>query len=272
MPRYVGDTWTITANLVDASGQPADATSVSVTIRLPDGTSVGPFTMTHGVTGQYTYAYLAVQAGMHSATFAAVGAISPVGVVDFYAYPAAPGIVTLAETKTELRIAPTVTAYDDQLRGWIVASKTLLEQRTGPLVSRTVVDRFSGGKPSVTLTQPPVVAIVSVTETNYTLQPGDYALNGSSGILTRMFGSFPYRFLDGRDNIVVTYTAGVAGVWGENIRLANLELLRTWWLATQQQYSGGGAAEDAAYANMIYYLPPRVEKMLGTSDLPPGIA
>lgn len=281
MARYVGDVFTLTANVTDINGAPADATSVSVTVRSPDNTTGSPQTMTHGATGVYTYAFTAVLAGMHTASFVATGAVAPIGSVDFYVYPtgsATTGIVTLAETKTELRIASGVSTYDNQLMSWIAASKTLIEQRVGPMVPRTVVDVFDGSKVSVTLTQPPVISITSITEGTYTCIPADYTLSKPSGVVTRMFGQYPYRWLDGRQNIVVTYLAGVTGPWNENIRLANLELLRTWWVATQsmsrpQALSGsGGMADDMTSQGITYYMPPRVEKMLGVSDLPPGIA
>lgn len=279
--RYVGDAFTLTANVTDINGAPTDATSVTVTIRSPDNTTGSPQTMTHGATGVYTYAFTATLGGMHTASFVATGAVAPVGSVDFYVYPtgsAATGIVTLAETKTELRIASGVTTYDNQLQAWIAASRNLIEQRVGPMVPRTVIDVFDGAKVSLTLTQPPVISITSITEGAYTLTTNDYVVSKPSGIVTRMFGQYPYRWLDGRQNIIVTYLAGVTGVWLENIRLANLELLRTWWVATQsmsrpQALTGsGGMADDMTAQGITYYMPPRVEKMLGVSDLPPGIA
>lgn len=293
MARFVGDTWTITTTVVDSTNTPVDATSVSITIVLPDGTATAPAAMTHSATGIYTYAYPTTQAGMHSARFVATGAISPVGQLDFYVYPLVTGLVSLEEVRAHLRIAPaSLPSYQTRLLSWIQASRVLIEDEVGSLTITAYDEWYDGGYHSIMLLESPVSSITAVTETfganvvrTLTLQPIDgvssvnafgYTIDYATGQLIRRVTGIAAPFALGRRNIHVQYSAGTSGVWRENYRLANLEQLRVWWLASQDNNNPqplSGAAYDETAADLrMGGLSPRVMQMLGRRTRTEGMA
>ena len=291
MARWVGDTWTITCTVTDPVGTPVDATSVTATVLLPDGTTSGPTAMTHTGTGVYTLAYVSTLAGMHSATFTATGAIAPVGMTDFYVYPLAQGLVSLEEVRSHLRITPEKLAtYSTRLLSWIQASRVLIEDIVGALTVTTHDEWYDGGHPSIMLLESPVASITAVTETfganvvrTLTLQQIDgilpvnaygYTVDYDTGLLIRRVTGIAAPFALGRRNVRVQYSSGQPGAWRENVRLANLETLRVWWLASQdgndpQPLSGG--AYDEAVPALVGELPARARQMLGRRTRVTGI-
>ena len=292
MARWIGDTFTVTCDVVDDSGYPADATAVTVTVVQPDGTAVGPFAMVHADTGVYTYAFTSTLAGMHSARFAATGANASVGVVDFYVYPLAQGLVSFEEVRAHLRISTVKAAtYRDRLLGWIQASRVLIEDIVGSLTVTAYDEWYDGGSAVIMLLESPIASIMSVTETfganvvrTLTLEPIDgatpvnaygYTADYDTGQLIRRVTGIAAPFALGRRNIHVVYAAGERGPWRENIRLANLETLRVWWLASQDGNDPAplsGAGYDEPAGAMVGELPPRARQMLGRRTRGPGMA
>jgi hypothetical protein len=297
MPKYVGDTFNVTATLTSASGALTDAGSVAVTITLPDQTTTaGPFAMTHASLGVYTYPYVATVPGMHKATFAVTGGGSGVGAgfVAFYVEPLRTGIVTELEVKTHLRISDAAWVnYRDRILLWIQASRNLIEGVTGNLTITTQDEWADGGSPLIMVLEPPIYSMTAVTETfganivrALTLQPldGNSSVNAYgytvddyfSGKLTRRVTGLAAPFALGRGNIHLQYKSGVAAEWDPNIRLANLELVRLWWIASQDQSNPqpeSGPEYDEAPGTLVGEMPPRVERMLGRRDDSPfGIA
>ncbi len=292
MARWVGDTFTVTCDVVDDSGYPADATAVTVTVVQPDGAAAGPFAMTHADTGVYTYAFTSSVAGMHSARFTASGANASVGVVDFYVYPLAQGLVSLEEVRAHLRISvPKLAAYRDRLLGWIQASRVLIEDIVGSLTVTAYDEWYDGGSAVIMLLESPIASVTSVTETfganvvrTLTLEPIDgatpvnaygYTADYDTGQLIRRVTGIAAPFALGRRNIHVVYAAGERGPWRENIRLANLETLRVWWLASQDGNDPAplsGAGYDEPAGALVGELPPRARQMLGRRTRGPGMA
>ncbi len=292
-PRFVGDTWTITTTVVDATGTPVDASSVSIVIALPDGTVTTSTPMTHAGTGIYTYAYPTTQAGMHSARFTATGAVSPGGQVDFYVYPFLTGLVSLEEVRSHLRIAPaSLATYQTRLLSWIQASRVLIEDEVGSLTVTAYDEWYDGGSPTIMLLESPVASIVKVTETfganivrTLTLEPIDgvnpvdaygYTLDYATGQMVRRVTGIAAPFAMGRRNVHVQYSAGTAGAWRENVRLANLEQLRIWWLAAQDgnnpQPLSGAPYDESVQDFQMGGLAPRVMQMLGRRTKTEGVA
>ena len=281
--------------MTDSTGAPADASGgVTVTFRLPDGTASGPFAMTHGGLGVYTYALLSTQAGMHTAVCTASGTVAPLEPLDFYVYPIQPGLVSLEETRAYLRITAAKLAqgtYRTRLLSWIQASRVLIEDIVGSLTITTHDEWYDGGYQTIMLLESPVSSVTTVTETfganvirTLTLQVLDgisatdaygYTIDYDTGQLVRRVTGIAAPFALGRRNIHVQYSAGQPGAWRENIRLANLETLRVWWLASQdgndpQPVTGGGY--DETNAALVGELPPRARQMLGRRTRATGMA
>jgi len=293
MARYVGDTFVITGSVTDVTGALADATSVSVSIQLPDGTSVGPFTPQHPGTGTYTYAHTSTQAGMHTAVFTATGTNNAGAPISFYVYPIAGGLVSPEEVRAHLRISPASwTTYQTRLLSWIAASRVLIEDEVGSLALTTYDEWYDGGAATIMLLESPIASVTSVTETfganvvrTLTMQPIDgqqavnaygYTADYATGQLVRRVTGIAAPFALGRRNVHVVYAAGTAGVWRENYRLANLEQLRIWWLASQDgnnpQPLSGAAYDETVQDLHIGGLSPRVMQMLGRRTRTEGIA
>lgn len=287
--KYAGDTIEITAQVKDSSGALTDASSVTVTITLPDLTTVGPTTMTHASTGVYTSSYVSAQAGMHVASFAVTGGGSGAGagMVTFYVEPIRAGLVTEEEARAHLRISTaTYPTYQDRIRLWIQSSRELIEGVTGRLTLVAQDDWMDGGAPTIMVLEPPIASMTAVTETfganivrTLTLQPIDgsgsvtafgYTVDDYvTGKLTRRVTGLAAPFALGRNNVRLKYNSGVAGEWHPNIRLANLELLRLWWVASQDGSNPApveGPPYDEPAGALVGELPPRVIRMLGRGD------
>lgn len=294
MARWVGETFTITQLVTDATGAPANASGgVTATIHLPDGTIAAPAAMTNTATGTYTYNYLTTQAGMHTAVCVATGAVAPIEPLDFYVQPILQGLVSLEETRAHLRIAPAKLAtgtYRSKLLSWIQASRVLIEDLVGSLTITTHDEWYDGGYPTIMLLESPVASITAVTETfganvvrTLTLQVIDgqqavnaygYTIDYDTGQLMRRVTGIAAPFAMGRRNVHVQYSSGTPGAWRENIRLANLECLRIWWLASQDGNDPqplSGAAYDESPQSLQGELPPRVMHMLGRRTRVVGI-
>ncbi|MCZ0996356.1 hypothetical protein O1L44_29875 [Streptomyces noursei] len=75
MPYDLGATARLSAECRDAGGTLTNATTVTLTITLPDGTAVTPaVTNPPATAGQYSADYTAVQAGRHSLRWVFTGA------------------------------------------------------------------------------------------------------------------------------------------------------------------------------------------------------
>ena len=196
-------------------------------------------------------------------------------------------LVSLDEVKAHLN--KTDFTDDLELEGFIEAATPLIENITGPVINRTVVEYHDGGSMSISLDQMPVASITSIVETygqtNYTLaqvemgtaQSGfSYSFSPTTGqVIRRAFNSAAI-FPQGEKNIAVTYVAGRATV-PANIRLATMMLVQHLWTTSQMNRNGGRptlGGDDIFTPNvgMAYAMPNRVKELLVPSALVPGVA
>lgn len=263
MARYLGDVWQLTGRTYDVSGSPANATTVTCTVRQPDGTTVPTGAPANPSTGVYVAAFTPTQAGMHSAVFTATGANASVGPVDFYVHPPAGlALVTLDEARAHLN--RTSTTGDDELRGIIDVASAACERWTDRYWRRrTVVATLDGG--GSVLLRADAIAVTTVTDaglavTGWTLR--------SPGILAPAGGRWV-------GPVVVTYSAGPAdGLTPEPIRQGVLELVRHLW-DTQRGGSNlprQGGVDDVYGARDGYALPRRVLELWEPYAAPAAVA
>lgn len=253
------------------AGALADASTQSLVIALPDGTSSGSVALTHTGTGIYIPAYPLTQAGRHNAVFTTTG---PVTIItdDFDVQPTETfGLISLAEARQALNLAATNTSNDDELRLYIAAATNVIEDIAGAQVLRTFVETRDGGTLGFPLANQPIYSVTSVTEAGTTLAAGDYSVNMLAGTITRMVGIQPYPFRYGVQNIVITYKAGNPVISAAS-QLAARELVREWW---QQGQQGGrpafGGGQPAELPPPSYAVMRRVIELLNP-DITPGIA
>ncbi|MGV9242617.1 hypothetical protein [Streptomyces sp. NPDC003710] len=273
MPFDLGDTARLTATCTDAGGTATNAAGVTLTITLPDGTTVTPaVTNPPAITGQYTYDYPTAQAGRHTVRWQFTGpACAYTDVLDVR--PAAPPMLfSLADAKKQLNNPATSTGDDDELRTYVEATTTAVEYFTGPVVPRTVTEVTQGGTERMLLHTTPVLSVTSITG----IEPWQLAIpvsaldvDADTGVLRRndwlAFWPGPYR---------VVYQAGRSSV-AANIALAGKLILQHLWrtqYGASRGLTGIGGGEDYAVTEQIpglgYAIPNRALQLLqGERDI-----
>jgi hypothetical protein len=245
----LGDTVTVAADCRNATGVLANATTATLTLTKPDGTADSPAPANPPTTaGKYTHAYATTQFGLYRYRWTFAGGVPAQAYADAFNVvdQTWPAFVGLAEVKDRLNIDPTDTAYDDELRGFILSASEVVEDIVGVVARRTFTETYSGcGERTVLLRRRPVLSITAVTENGVTVPPSQYSVD-SAGVLTRRVGFAAGRWLWGVDNINVVYVAGrTAGPW--SVIDATKELIRINWRPQQGgNYSpfDGGDSDD----------------------------
>jgi len=255
----LGDVVPLGVETRDTEGDLANATTVVVTITLPDGSTSGPHTVSPTSTGIYQYDYTPSQVGRHGVRWVATGtnagAFTDVfDVLDNALLP----IVSLADAKRHLNI--TATTDDEELRRTLAVATDAAERYANRALRRkTVSETHDGGSPVLILRQPPVASVSSVTVGGVATTA--YVLDAAAGLL--------YAGTDGGStwtagwqNIVVTYVT--SATVPEVAEQAVLELTRHLWEQQQQGYRPGlGVVDGDVYApGAAFAFPRRVTELL----------
>jgi hypothetical protein len=240
----LGDTLTFKSDLYDKppdqGGVLVNAPTVTLTITLPDGSTVlGSVQNPPATTGKYLYDYTTSVLGLAGRyvgrwlfTLAGGKTTSYVEAFDVGA-----SLVSVDEAMAHLRAVGIITTADDldQLQ-WLtfVATDAIERDLARVLVRRTIVETHDGGRWAIVLRQQPVISITSVTETGVTLSSvSGYVLDTFSGVLSRGSWLVPTRFWPGRQNIVVTYVAGETNA-PPIARKVALNTIQGMWQQSQQ--------------------------------------
>ena len=114
-----GDLVPLTVQITDAAGAPANPGGITLTITLPDGTTV-TLTPTQTGTGLFQVDYAPTMAGRHPYRWVATGANASAYSGVFDVRPADPGyIVSLADAKAHLNKTTGNSPDDEELRGFV---------------------------------------------------------------------------------------------------------------------------------------------------------
>ena len=265
----VGAAVTLLTRVRDSGGAPVDPASITLTIRLPDATTVGPFTLPQVVrdsTGVYRFEYVTTTAGLHVARWVTTG---PATVTE-EPFEVAPeweqaGILSLAEAKQQLNIDPEDTGDDEEIAGFIRSVTAICERHAGAILRATHVETHSGGY-AIALNHTPVLSVTSVLAAVTGVPDQDVAdldVDRAAGVVRRRDGCFipgPVR---------VTYEAGRASI-SPNIRQAALVLLQHMWETQRGTALPRFGAEETWDPRLGFSIPRRALELLG--DQPPGIA
>lgn len=206
----VGQTLTFGLSIYDSAGALANLDTVGdATITRPDGTTTTVTPTTSG-TGLYSAAQVSTQAGRYRCTFTGSGANSGAlpwtNVADVW--PADPRlIISLEDARGELDHITNLK--DDELRLYIAAATPVVEEIAGKVLATTLVETHDGGRKAVLLNER-ATAITSVTVDG--VATTDYTPDLAAGIVYAGGSSSPSTFTYGRQNVVVTYTAGSSTV------------------------------------------------------------
>jgi hypothetical protein len=245
----VGDLVPFAIQIYDSTNTLANASTVTITITQPDGTTAGPFTVTASTTGSYAYTFTATQSGRHLGQWSASGTNAGGEPQAFYVQPVAP-LLTVGEVKAHLSIQ--TTNDDDELAAFIAASIPILEGLCGPISPRVITgESHDGGQIHLFTDFAPIISISSLTEmigyTQFTLTSQNiggatdnygYTVDDArEGRITRRgVGSIALPFGFGthsgtnsiRGSVLISYTAGRSNP-SENVRMAAKELIRYMW-------------------------------------------
>jgi hypothetical protein len=255
------------STVVEVSGVPTDAT-VTLTVKKPDGSTVGP-AINHDGVGLYSSSILADQLGYWSYSWLSSGAAVGRDDGQFYVTTSAVRVISLEELKKHLNMDLDLHENDDELEDFIDASQDLIVDKVGPVLPTVYTETRPAGKPYVLLTHRPVLSITSVSEnadygTPAVVGVGGWKLDGGTGVLTRLSTrEQPQLWRGGYSGVDVTYTAGLDPVPAK-IRLATKELTAHLWRQSQlgrARRTSRGPEEEAVPAT--YALPYRVAEMLG---------
>lgn len=248
----------------DTSGALANATSIVLTITLPDGVTTVTPSISNPTTGSYTSSYLTTQSGRHTIRWAATGANASAYPDVYNVLPADPGfIIGLDEARLAVGLpSGTPSAYDEDLRDLIAAATAPMEDLCGALLATTHNEVYSGGRRSIVVRNAPIISVTSLVETagaGYAKTLTAQAVDGASfdtfgysidsleaGEITRRSAGVAVNFVTGKDNLHIVYVAGRA-VMPPNVVRATRRLVRHMW-QEQSNFSNSrtpGAGEMA---------------------------
>ncbi|MGH8571248.1 MAG: head-tail connector protein [Gammaproteobacteria bacterium] len=244
----------------NAAGALINATTVSLTITLPDGTLVTPAVANPPAeTGIYTYDYPTTQVGRHIWLAASTGPTAVYGPIVFNVIPSSPGgIIGLDEAKQHLNI--TNSFNDEELRGFLEAATLVVEDVVGPVVARSFTEIHDSGARLV-LNQCPAISLttlIPVLTGGTSYLPADLDLDPNTAVVRHKSGicfEGPLR---------VTYTAG-RRVVPDNIVQGTKEIVRHMW-DTQRGHSGirpGLGEEDLGFTSSGFAVPRRALELFG---------
>ena len=276
----VGDTVTLGVTITNSAGVPANASAVTATITLPDGTTTTP-SVTNSGAGLYDIAYSPTQVGRYAIKWLATGTNASAyadvfEVRDFSQI----GVVSLDEVKAHLNIPSTDTTLDEELRRFMDAATDLAENYTGIILGqRTFTDEtYDGQNEFLRIINPKVISIISVVENGLTLNSNQYFMDHTGQRLYRigsgtLYSSNSYGYwAPGIQNIKVTYKAGFINP-PSAIRQGVLEIIRHLWQTQRgaMNVMGRNIEGDQMYSAPTYSLPRRAMELLDPASLP-GLA
>lgn len=261
----LGDAYPAALDVFDASGNYTNATSVTLTITLPDGTTTSPTVSNPpSVTGQYRVTYVPVQSGRHMVRW--VTTAPNTGYTDAFDVSEAnpDSIMPLAVIKGLLGIDLTDVSDDEAIRDMLVAVTSALEDyKNQVIVQRTFTERYDLGDwpcGRLRLMNTPVISLTSVAAEvgGITWTPANQYVEPASGIVTTITGPT----ISGR--VIVTYVAGMQVIPRRYIEAAKTLFQHLWEARRGPGGTSGviGAEELGDYRHFTG-LPRKVTEMMG---------
>jgi hypothetical protein len=277
MTYDLGDVVPLGITITDSTGANANASAVTCTITLPDGTtSTG--SVTNPSTGQYNCDFSPSQTGRHAVRWLATGTNASAYVDDFLVRDFAElGIVGLAEAKEYLNIPATDTTNDEELRSFIDSASDLAESYVGQVLGRRTFtnELYDGGTEFIRIRNPRALSITSVTENGATVLSSNYVLDYTGQRLYRIGSGTLYAtnsygyWTQGMNNVSITYVAGyvnppMAAKQGVLVIIKHLWETQRGAMNVMGRVLGG----DELYSTPTYSLPRRAMELLDPTSFP----
>ena len=276
----LGDVAALGVTITDASGTPANATTVVATITLPDGSTSTP-SVTNSGTGLYDVSYTPSTSGRHLIRWVATGTNASAYQDDFTVRDGTHlSIVGLDEVKSHLNIPSTNTDLDEELRRFVDAASDLAENYVGCVLGRqTFTDEYYDGNVDIIrLRNPRALSITSVYENGTLLSSDNYSLDPTGQRISRITtGSIsgPNYFgiwSPGANSIKISYISGFINPPAA-AKQGVLEIIRHLWQTQRGAMSviSRNQTGDDFYPGSTYSLPRRCMELLDQMSLP-GVA
>jgi len=277
MTYDLGDVVPLGITITDATGANANASAVTCTITLPDGTS-STGSVTNPATGQYNCDFQPSQVGRHSVRWVATGTNASAFTDDFTVRDYANiGVVSLNDVKTHLNIPLTDTTSDEELRSFMDAATDLIENYLGIIIGKRTFtsELYDGGNEFIRIMNPKVVSITSIYENGNLLNSNQYFVDPTGQRLYRLGSGTLYAtnsygyWTAGVNNVSVTYVAGFANPPAA-VRQGTLETIRHLWQTQRGAMNVMGRVlnGDEMYQTPTYSLPRRAMELLDPASLP----
>ena len=280
MSYDLGDIVPLGITITDSTGANANASAVTCTILLPDGTS-STGSVTNPATGQYNCDFSPSQVGRYSVRWLATGTNASAFTDDFVVRDYAEiGAVSLSEVKTHLNISSSDTSLDEELRLFMDAATDLAEGYLGIIIGQRTYtsELYDGGNEFLRIRNPKVLSIASVYENDQLLNSAQYVVDPTGQRLYRIGSGTLYAtnsygyWTAGMNNVKVTYTAGFTNPPAA-VRQGVLEIIRHLWQTQRgaMNVMGRNQTGDEFYPASTYSLPRRAMELLDPASLP-GLA
>jgi hypothetical protein len=257
----LGDVVPLTVEIRDANGALAAAGAVTLTIGLPDGTSITP-SPANPTVGRYQLDYITTQVGRHTVRWVATGSNGSAYTDVFDVRPSDPGfLLSMASAKAALNIPSTSTGNDEEIRELIEAVTAIVEDyRKEAVVRRVVVEQVSTDRTwSLFLKKSPIISVTSIAAGSVTWTA--FSVDTDLGEVASAGAPFV-------GDLTVTYVAGRAVIPGNFVKAAKIIAKHLW---EEQQTPGmggrvfgvGGDDISAGIAGLGFALPNRAAELLG---------
>ena len=275
----LGDKVYLTWNTVDSSGAAVNPGTVTLSITLPDATTVSVTTAT-STTGTYTASYLPTQVGRHILAWSATGSY-PQAFSDIFEVRDINdiGIVGYDEVLEFLNI-PTASANENEVRRFIDASTDLAETYVGQVLGRRTFtnELYDGGTEFIRIRNPKAISITSVTENGLAVSASNYVLDYTGQRLYRIGSGTLYAtnsygyWTQGMNNVSITYVAGYVNP-PMSAKQGVLEIIRHLWQTQRGSINVMSRTNsgDELYSTPTYSLPRRAMELLDPTSFP-GLA
>jgi hypothetical protein len=239
----------IAFDVVDENNAPANATGVTLTVTLPDGTTATP-TVTNPplVTGKYRLTYLPASAGRYS--WSAVTTVPNTSWADSFNVTEYRSIVSFAETAAYLGV--TTPAMYPALRACMAAATGHVERIIGTCVPQTFTGQWVDGQTRDVIQLPhgPLLSATSVTSVASVYAGGptwaaaDMVINPEAATC-RLVSLLPFWYGPWK----ATYTAGRTVIPGD---VQEATKLITWDLWATRRWETPDAEEPDLAAASAY--------------------
>ena len=270
-----GGLYPIAFDVFDANNVLAHATTATLTITLPDGTTATPAIGDTAVPGQYRLAYQTTIPGRYTAHAVTSGPVTSWD-DEFDVSPTPwPAMVSLADAKSQLNMDVTDHRFDDELRDFIASATGAAESyKHEVIVRRTVTDELDlsrlgwygyayGGlrRQKFWLHSAPVISLTSVISWDGATTWDVTQMRAAPSGVVRVMNGPPVTGIT-----VVTYTAGYTQIPPHYKRGALVILSHLWETQRGPGTSASGvigSEEHWRQPGEFFSVPDKAKELLG---------